>query len=66
MRRPLVPVILAVSLSAGVFVGAADDLVVSRFSAYLDALRIQAGIPGLAASASSVTRSRSLRRRTMW
>jgi len=50
MRRPLVLVILAVSLSAGVLVGAADDLVVSRFSAYLDALRIQAGIPGLAAT----------------
>jgi CubicO group peptidase (beta-lactamase class C family) len=50
MRRPLVLFTLAVSLSAGVVARAADDLVVSRFSDYLDALRIQAGIPGLAAT----------------
>lgn len=49
MRRPLVLITLAGSLAAGVFVGAADDLVVSRFSDYLDAMRTQAGIPGLAA-----------------
>jgi CubicO group peptidase (beta-lactamase class C family) len=50
MRRPLLLLTLAASLSAGVFVRAADDLVVSRFSDYLDALRTQAGIPGLAAT----------------
>jgi CubicO group peptidase (beta-lactamase class C family) len=50
MRRPLVLFALAGVLSAGVVGGAADDLVVSRFSDYLDALRIQAGIPGLAAT----------------
>jgi CubicO group peptidase (beta-lactamase class C family) len=38
---------MAISLSAGVLLRA-DDFVVSRFSDYLDALRIQAGIPGLA------------------
>jgi CubicO group peptidase (beta-lactamase class C family) len=50
MRRSLVLLTIAVSLSVGVFLGAADDLVVSRFSDYIDALRTQAGIPGLAAT----------------
>jgi CubicO group peptidase (beta-lactamase class C family) len=41
----------AILLSAGVFVRAAgDDLVLSRFGDYLDALRGQAGIPGLSAT----------------
>jgi CubicO group peptidase (beta-lactamase class C family) len=49
MRR-LLPLALVVSMVAGVLVRAADDLVVSRFGDYLDALRAQAGIPGLAAT----------------
>jgi CubicO group peptidase (beta-lactamase class C family) len=50
MRRPLLRLAVALSLSAGVFVHAADDFLLSRFSDYLDALRTQAGIPGLAAA----------------
>jgi len=41
---------MALSLSAGVLVHAADDFLLSRFGEYLDALRTQAGIPGLAAA----------------
>jgi CubicO group peptidase (beta-lactamase class C family) len=48
--RRLLPIALTASLSAGVLVHAADDLVLSRFGDYLDSLRIQAGIPGLAAT----------------
>jgi CubicO group peptidase (beta-lactamase class C family) len=47
MRR-LLPLTIAVSLSAGVFLHAADDLVLLRFSDYLDSLRQQAAIPGMA------------------
>jgi beta-lactamase family protein len=50
MRRSLILIITAVSLSATVLVHAADDLVLSRFSDFLDALREQSGIPGLAAT----------------
>jgi CubicO group peptidase (beta-lactamase class C family) len=50
MRRPLLRLAVALSLSSGVFVHAADDFLLSRFSDYLDALRTQAGIPGLAAA----------------
>ena len=50
MRRPLLVLTMALSLSAGAPVHAADDFVLSRFSAYLEALRTQAGIPGLAAA----------------
>jgi CubicO group peptidase (beta-lactamase class C family) len=49
MRRPLL-LTVALSLSVGAFAHAADDFVLSRFSDYLDALRVQAGIPGLAAA----------------
>jgi CubicO group peptidase (beta-lactamase class C family) len=49
MRRWL-PITLAVSLSAGILVHAADDLVTSRFSDYIEALRVQAGIPGMVAT----------------
>jgi CubicO group peptidase (beta-lactamase class C family) len=49
IRRPLL-LTMALSLSAGAPVHAADDFVLSRFSDYLDALRTQAGIPGLAAA----------------
>ena len=53
MRRWL-PITLAVSLSAGMLVHAADDLVYSRFSDYVEALRVQAGIPGVAAAVVGV------------
>ena len=50
MRRPPLPLLATVlALSAVAFVHA-DDLVLSRFGEYLDALRVQAGIPGLAAA----------------
>lgn len=49
-RPPLLLLALALALSAGALAHAADDFVLSRFSTYLDALRIQAGIPGLAAA----------------
>src|SRR5258708_5625660 len=49
MRRPLL-LTVALSLSMGALMHAADDFVLSRFSEYLDALRTQAGIPGLAAA----------------
>jgi len=48
MRRLLL-LTFAAALSASVFVHA-DDLVLSRFSDYLDALRAQAGIPGMSAT----------------
>jgi CubicO group peptidase (beta-lactamase class C family) len=51
MRRPpLLLVTIALSLSVGALVHAADDFLLSRFSDYLDALRSQAGIPGLSAA----------------
>jgi CubicO group peptidase (beta-lactamase class C family) len=50
MRRPPVLLTMALLLSAAVFAHAADDFVLSRFTDYLDALRTQAGIPGLAAA----------------
>jgi D-alanyl-D-alanine carboxypeptidase len=50
MRRSLILITTAVLLSATVFVHGADDLVLSRFSDFLDALREQSGIPGLAAT----------------
>ena len=49
-RPPPLLLALALALSAGAFAHAADDFVLSRFSNYLDALRIQAAIPGLAAA----------------
>lgn len=56
MRRALLTITAAVSLVAltwvtpGVVLHAADDLVLTRFGEYLDSLRSQAGIPGLAAT----------------
>lgn len=50
MRRPLLLLTMALSLSVGALVHAADDFVLSRFSDYLESLRTQAGIPGLAAA----------------
>jgi D-alanyl-D-alanine carboxypeptidase len=43
-------VALALALCARTLLYAADDFVLSRFTDYLDALRVQAGIPGLAAA----------------
>src|SRR5438046_6751053 len=49
--RPRLPLLaLSLALSVGALAHAADDFVLSRFSDYLDALRIQASIPGLAAA----------------
>ena len=49
MRRPLLPLTMALLLSVGTLVRA-DDFVLSRFGEYLESLRTQAGIPGLAAA----------------
>jgi CubicO group peptidase (beta-lactamase class C family) len=49
MRRPLLVLTMAISLLLGTFAYADDDLVLSRFGDYLESLRSQAGIPGLAA-----------------
>ena len=51
MRRPpLLLITMVLALSVSVLVHAADDFVLVRFSDYLDALRVQANIPGLAAA----------------
>jgi CubicO group peptidase (beta-lactamase class C family) len=50
MRRSLLSLTIALALWASPQVHAADDFLLSRFSDYLDALRIQAGIPGLSAA----------------
>jgi len=50
MRRPPLLLTIVLLVLAGVFTHAADDFLYSRFSDYLDALRTQAGIPGLAAA----------------
>jgi CubicO group peptidase (beta-lactamase class C family) len=50
MRRPLLLLTMALSVSVGTLVHGADDFVLSRFSDYLESLRNQAGIPGLAAA----------------
>jgi len=48
-RPPLLLLATALALSGVAFVHA-DDLAQSKFAEYLDALRVQAGIPGLAAA----------------
>src|SRR6478735_8305114 len=51
MRRPpLLVITLVLALSVGELAHASDDFVLVRFSDYLDALRVQANIPGLAAA----------------
>ena len=55
MRRTLALLTTAVLLSATVLLHAADDLVLSRFGDFLESLRAQAGIPGLAATLVSTT-----------
>ena len=48
-RPPLLMLALALALSGRALLHA-DDFVLARFGDYLDALRVQAGIPGLAAA----------------
>jgi len=55
MPRRLLLTTIAALLSLTVIVRAADDLVLARFSDYLDALRVQAGIPGLSAAIVGAT-----------
>jgi CubicO group peptidase (beta-lactamase class C family) len=50
IRRVILGVTIAAGLSAGVPLHAADNLVLARFADYLESLRIQTGIPGLAAA----------------
>src|SRR5438067_2518619 len=52
IRRPLLTI--ALSLSACAATVAADDFVLGRFAEYLEALRTQAGIPGMAGMFDSV------------
>src|SRR5262249_25402435 len=54
MRRSLLPLTIALALCASARGRAADDFLFSRFSDYLDALRVQAGIPGFAAAGVGV------------
>jgi CubicO group peptidase (beta-lactamase class C family) len=49
MRRALAAVILALALAVPAGLTAQSDFVTTRFELYLDALRKQAGIPGLSA-----------------
>ena len=49
IRRVIVAVGLAVALAIGVPLRAADSLVLARFGDYLEALRVQTAIPGMAA-----------------
>jgi CubicO group peptidase (beta-lactamase class C family) len=55
MKRPFWLLTLAVLAVLSVSVRAADNLLFTRFSDYLDALRSQTGIPGLAAVLVSST-----------
>ncbi len=55
MKRPFWFLTFAIAAVLAVSVRAADTLVVASFNNYLDALRIQTGIPGLAATIVSAT-----------
>ena len=50
MRRPVLVATATVTLAFTGVLRAADDIVLDRFGAYLDSLRTQAAIPGLAAA----------------
>jgi len=50
IRPSKVLIALALVLSVRTLLYAADDFILSRFADYLEALRVQAGIPGLAAA----------------
>jgi CubicO group peptidase (beta-lactamase class C family) len=47
-RHPLLRLTIALSLAIGVLVHGADDFLLTRFGDYVEALRMQARIPGLA------------------
>src|SRR5438093_10883552 len=49
MRRFVLVTTIASGLLVGVRLQAADNLVLTRFGDYLESLRVQTGIPGLAA-----------------
>jgi CubicO group peptidase (beta-lactamase class C family) len=49
MSRTVVPLVLALTILVGGSAGA-QDLVLSRFAEYVESLRVQSGIPGLAAA----------------
>jgi CubicO group peptidase (beta-lactamase class C family) len=49
MRRLVLVATIVAGLAAGVPLRAADNLVLARFGDYLESLRVQTGIPGLAA-----------------
>ena len=49
MRRLVLVATIVAGLAAGVPLRAADNLVLGRFGDYLESLRVQTGIPGLAA-----------------
>ncbi|HEV3139755.1 MAG TPA: serine hydrolase domain-containing protein [Vicinamibacterales bacterium] len=55
MRRAAFALTTALVIAFGTSPRAADNLVLSRFSDYLDSLRAQAGIPGLAATIVGTT-----------
>lgn len=55
MKRPFLFLTLAASVVLAASVRAVDSITITRFSDYLNALRIQAGIPGLAAVLVSST-----------
>jgi CubicO group peptidase (beta-lactamase class C family) len=55
MRRIAIATTFVATLAVGVPLRAADSLVLSRFGDYLESLRLQAGIPGLAAAIVSST-----------
>src|SRR5690349_2233040 len=50
MRRIAIATTIVATLVAGAPLRAADSLLLSKFGDYLDSLRLQAGIPGLAAA----------------
>jgi len=55
MRRLVLVATIVAGLAAGVRVHAADNLVLARFADYLESLRLQTGIPGLAAAIVGTT-----------
>src|SRR5262245_29383078 len=50
MKRSAFALTTAIVIALGASTYAADNLVLARFTDYIDALRVQAGIPGLAAT----------------
>jgi CubicO group peptidase (beta-lactamase class C family) len=50
MRRPLAALVVALALAIPTAIGAQSDFITIRFERYLEALRKQAGMPGLSAA----------------